>query len=724
MSAGHNMSPTARNDRCPCGSGKKYKRCCLGRAEPANTEQGRLAHVRHSAENAVVDSIVGWAGHRFGSAWSDRAIEAISTGAPPEPDEFELLLPWLLYLFPIQGAPLAQHFLAERGTELTEFQRESLACNLASHLSLWEIRRVESGVGLELFDLLTHETRFVHDVRGSREAQRWTVLLAAVTDYPEVSALAGIHPRPLPPVESIEPLTEVRRVLGVRTRAVPVARLCAPEVQLAMILAWRLAVAEQDARARAPRVVNNTDGDPLVLCADHFDVPAGDNAAVLAKLAAIEGAHAEDSDGGEVVIFSRPGNKMHASWTNTIVGRALFHGARLRVETNSVARADALRARIERALGALLQHRARELRGVEDVLANPPPEPRRAMAEPESPPELQAVLRQVLDRHYADWPDSRLPALGGRTPRQAAASKTLRPRLVAILKEFEYHEGSKLEAERFDVGKLWRELQLDPHEIAKSTVPNASHQRASRLAGTVETANKSRVTRPARIPRPKDPGHVLELKVTLREVVPPVWRRVRVRSTTTLGKFHDLLQVVMGWTNSHLHEFEAGGATYGERDPEFSERKSDRVALLGDVLRQAGDRLVYEYDFGDGWEHDVVLENVLPPDPGRGKYPCVLAGARACPPEDCGGAGGYEDLLRVLGDPSDPEHEHTVRWVNGSFDPEEFDAAALNRAFHGGWYLPKDSDAPRSDTALPRRPLPRRGVAKPRRGRSSAPTRR
>ncbi len=201
----------------------------------------------------------------------------------------------------------------------------------------------------------------------------------------------------------------------------------------------------------------------------------------------------------------------------------------------------------------------------------------------------------------------------------------------------------------------------------------------------------------------KRTASIYELKITLRDTKPPIWRRVRVRSDITLFELHDILQLVMGWMDEHLHQFVAHDEAYGVPDPEFQEpRQNEKKVLLNQVLRKPKDSLVYEYDFGDGWEHGVALEHVLEAEAGA-KYPSVVAGKRACPPEDCGGAGGYGRMLEILGNNKHPEHEEMVEWVGGSFDSEAFDRNELNRAFHGGWFLPPKSDAPRSKTALPRK---------------------
>lgn len=176
------------------------------------------------------------------------------------------------------------------------------------------------------------------------------------------------------------------------------------------------------------------------------------------------------------------------------------------------------------------------------------------------------------------------------------------------------------------------------------------------------------------------PVRTYELKTTLRGVRPPVWRRLKVRSNTSLEDFHRILQDVMGWTDSHMHAFRPAGGRV--RAP--VERKEERRTPLNELLSKPKDRLVYEYDFGDSWEHDVVLERVLDHSPGE-RYPWVLGGARACPPEDVGGVEGYAHFLQAMLTPRHPQHEEMIEWHGGPFDPDAFDAQELNRAFHGGW---------------------------------------
>ncbi|MDF0673962.1 MAG: plasmid pRiA4b ORF-3 family protein [Nitrospira sp.] len=170
---------------------------------------------------------------------------------------------------------------------------------------------------------------------------------------------------------------------------------------------------------------------------------------------------------------------------------------------------------------------------------------------------------------------------------------------------------------------------------------------------------------------------VHQLKVSLREIKPTIWRRVQVPGDITLAKLHLVLQIVMGWTNSHLHKFSIGGVDYAEPDPDgFLNFQSDRRARLNNVPR-AKQTFEYEYDFGDGWKHDLVVEKTLQPEPGV-SYPICVAGERACPPEDCGGVWGYEKFLETIMDPANEEHEEMLAWVGGSFDPEAFDLDAVN----------------------------------------------
>jgi hypothetical protein len=177
---------------------------------------------------------------------------------------------------------------------------------------------------------------------------------------------------------------------------------------------------------------------------------------------------------------------------------------------------------------------------------------------------------------------------------------------------------------------------------------------------------------------PIPPGQpVLECSIELSDVEPRVWRRLLVPGNVRLDKLHRIFQAAMGWQDYHLHSFEIGGERYGMHFDEYPEGEIDEKSLT--VARAVGghERFVYEYDFGDSWEHDVTVHAAWRMPIGL-KFAVCLDGANACPPEDSGGPGGYEDLLRVLGDPSHEEHEHLRGWIGDGFDPREFDLALAN----------------------------------------------
>lgn len=171
---------------------------------------------------------------------------------------------------------------------------------------------------------------------------------------------------------------------------------------------------------------------------------------------------------------------------------------------------------------------------------------------------------------------------------------------------------------------------------------------------------------------------IYQLKVTLRGSKPPIWRRIQVPADINLGKLHRILQVVMGWTDSHLHQFIVGHSYYGEPDPEMGpEIRDEKRIKLSQIVTGEKFKFTYEYDFGDSWEHEVLVEKILPPEPG-GRYPICLKGARACPPEDVGGVWGYDSFLEAIGNPNHPEHEDMLEWVGDEFDPEAFDLDEVN----------------------------------------------
>jgi hypothetical protein len=180
--------------------------------------------------------------------------------------------------------------------------------------------------------------------------------------------------------------------------------------------------------------------------------------------------------------------------------------------------------------------------------------------------------------------------------------------------------------------------------------------------------------------KPKAPNEVAELSIELLGSEPPIWRRFAVPFDLSLSDLHDVIQIVMGWTNSHMHQFVTPDEVrYGRPDlAGVGDERDERRATLKQIASKKGGRFVYEYDFGDGWEHGLKVERIGPPTQGT-RYPLLLEGERACPPDDVGGVYGYEEFLEAIKDPKHESHDDLLDWIGGSFDPEEFDVDKVNR---------------------------------------------
>jgi len=251
----------------------------------------------------------------------------------------------------------------------------------------------------------------------------------------------------------------------------------------------------------------------------------------------------------------------------------------------------------------------------------------------------------------------------GRQPGQRVKADKLAPKVLQMVQS----------------GYSYRQIAASLH-LSKTTVN--SIVKRHRLLSNATISNQAKLIpdiEQATMATKKSASHqtVYQLKITLKDIRPPIWRRVQVLSSTTLQQLHLIVQEVMGWDNYHMHFFSIAGIDYGQSQPEFNVRSTDTVKL-SQVVKGEKSKFSYTYDFGDSWEHEILVEKELPSSPNT-NYPVCITGKRACPPEDCGGSWGYAELLEIISDPSHPEYEERMQWVGESFNPDTFDINEVNQ---------------------------------------------
>jgi len=269
---------------------------------------------------------------------------------------------------------------------------------------------------------------------------------------------------------------------------------------------------------------------------------------------------------------------------------------------------------------------------------------------------LSQVMGQSPEEMAAEWVTMAVTAITGK-PLRIAKSMSLGSPVGTPL-------GTPLEMPIGMPGSM--SAGISPYDV-----PGTRDGKRPQSKGTLPAPNKEAARA------------IYQLKVTLKDSKPPIWRRLQVPGSITLLKLHRVLQVAMGWEDYHLHSFVANGLSYGTTDPDFPPLGTGTVEEQGVKLCQiapdVGARFVYNYDFGDSWHHQVAVEKLLPAQAGAA-YPVCIAGKRACPPEDVGGIWSYDDFLDVIRNPSHPEHDELLEWAGGDFDPERFDLEAVNSA--------------------------------------------
>lgn len=464
-----------RNEPCACESGKKYKNCCLKQevAELALRSAGTGARVppteSHSLDAKLHRQLARYANQRFGDSWIDLADDAFLD--PPRPET--LWAHWAFYHQVLDGKTIAQWYLEAYDDRLAGVDRAWMEAQLAAWLSIWEIVEVEPGHSMTLLDLLTGETRLVLETSASRSLVKRDCVLARVIDFQGYSVICGMYDRPLPPRDAALVVERTRARLR-RKSAVPVDRLRAEPIGFRMIESWEQALSVIEMRASIPPNLQNTDGHPMLVTEDHFEFDPVARSEIQRRLAAlkeVEDPPAAD-DPEQIYVLTKPGNKVHKSWTNTIIAKATLSGDTLRVETNSVERSTAMRTLVESSLGSLIRHRARvhadPISSFNSMRSSGTMRSARGAALPDgargasplSSEELDRVMLDVKAQHYADWIDQPIPLLGGKTPRAAVRTKSGRADVELLLKESENHESRLPEGQRFDFGSIRRELGL------------------------------------------------------------------------------------------------------------------------------------------------------------------------------------------------------------------------------------------------------------------------
>jgi len=434
----------------PANAGAERRPAASG-AEPATTPAPS-----HAIDEKLVDRMSRYARKRFGTKWVASASAAFRD---PDSDE-GLRGPWVFYHHGLEGKPVAQWFLEEQGDRLSHEERAWLQAQRSAWLSIWETQDVVPGRSVTLRDLLTGETRVVWDTTVSKSLAKRDAVLARVVDHEGVSVLCGLYPRSLPPQVAEAVLRRVRGRLR-RQSGIPVDRLRDERIGRYLIARWEDALEEADLLARRPRRVVNTDGDPLLLTMDHFRFEPANRTEIRRRLASAPDVEvaSEAEDPESVFVFSKPSGRTPGGWERTLTGRVVLSGEAMTLETNSVPRADALRAFLERVLGPLITHRVREhtdpiaaLQARRNAGDSP--------AEPAPSEEKDALVLEVKAKHYAGWLDHPLPALDGRTPRETVRSKAGRRKVDLLLREMENHEARVPAERRFDFDPIRRELGL------------------------------------------------------------------------------------------------------------------------------------------------------------------------------------------------------------------------------------------------------------------------
>lgn len=639
-----------RNDPCPCGSGKKHKICCMGNREvtlPIFSEEVRDRAFGALYQFATRDEFVSLRDAMLTLFFGPELFDIPDTQKQQilqNEDCMGNFFYWFLFEASLEGRSrtLVDRFLSRKAHVLPLPDRRYLEAMRGSHLRLYEVESVQIDEGMRLRDCWDGAEFYVRERLATHQLAKHSVVALRLRQEPhgemviDGPGFAGFSHADKEAILS-ELRVEYQAVLetGGNTDdrfSFYQGAVIAQHVVYGMLL------------RPAPQLSTST-GEPLVFCKVTFDV--ADRALALEKLARIKELAPDNDD--ESYAWIRGKNRvLHAS--------VRFEPGSLVAETHSTKRAAAVRKLLERHLGEAVRYRGTQEQDAQSALAEYRAQRTERVDGQEAPmpAEVAEAMAEYEDHHYRFWIDTPVPALANKTPRQAARFRGLRGTLVGLLKDFTAAAELQRRATQraYDFSWMWGELGINPNDPMNMRISRINSKRDGKAAG-----------------RGSKTALVYRLKVTLLGTKPPVWRRILLSGKEPLDRVHMIVNRAMDWTDTHLHAFEVGRTRYSVPDPEaFHGDKDERKVRLADLPLTVGSSFYYWYDFGDGWEHRILVEAIEPAD--GTVVPTCLAGRRACPPEDIGGSYGYRDFLKS------PE-----RWPEygpAGFQPDAFDLDEVN----------------------------------------------
>lgn len=478
--AGHASTRAGRNDPCPCGSGRKYKQCCLRQQD---AEQAVYASIRQ-AESRLVGMLFDFALNRWGERWFSEGAFTFYLGEhPPEalPDEpdFDLVfLPWLVFHFAPNpresdapagraGRSVAEYYLDHHASDLSPVEASLLRAAVARAYSFYQVVGTSPGRSIDLRDVFTGQTVSILDRAGSTSVEPGVLVYALVVTVDGVSLQVGMAPEQIPPDWHTSLLDFRNRFLKKRALTPDEVARHADDIRR-----FYLYMADRLRHPRPPTLLN-TDGEAVVPTTLDFELRCPvEHAFDRLKTMAIghdpddllgDAGRSEDGALRKIDLpWLKKGNRKHKDWENTILGNVTIEPGRLTVFVNSKSRADRCRRDVARRLGADVVFEGSRTEPIEKAWEAAGRAAEAQHADPPAPesPEIREALREMQERHWEAWLDERVPALGNKTPRQAATTALGREKLEALLGSFEWRNQQVPEHQRVDVPSLRRKLGL------------------------------------------------------------------------------------------------------------------------------------------------------------------------------------------------------------------------------------------------------------------------